>query len=379
MQGGTVIGVGGFGCIFSPALVVIQPLRSFYMQSAQNTPTVTEDNRYSYVSKLGLQTLEEFQKCKTIIDRLLQFDINYLGYQSPGVFPIEYHDITRRHFEDIERNQDYLKKCESLNYFFKDRNIYSLVQVPLFTSDYLHLDAKARKKFNEELFKEAVDKLAVLHKAGIYHLDIKKPNIAIIKRPKQLLSPTRYNIYFNDWDLSFVSNNIESEYREKIEALLGHTEYYIFKLQDKIQRAATQNDLFYYTSLEMLIFIFNFKPLKRADLAAGDYILQGKNMVKLNGIRKDMYGQFIFKYGDSKEISEKDLAAAKLTLTYLRLPEGPDVIEVYKRALRLLDYACLLNALSEVFLTSFNNFDINDLKNLLTEYNRSFSSTYGLK
>jgi serine/threonine protein kinase len=244
-----ILGMGGYGCILSPAIV-------FY-----DSREVTESNKYQYVSKISANAEEEYSNCE-LVKSMIGPEANQYG-----IFPVDqlHCGVSVRDLGAISK--EVLRKC----YQVEDRSIlgnYKTIKrdyVPneayisageIDTSSYLcaiqypkyDIDLKDFiKKISAEKTPETMQKLTdavlkiehglteglkILHLCGIMHLDIKGPNVGIKDGYAK----------FADWDFACFSDYPESvNERFSLTLQTNYREYYVHGITDRIFNA---NSLF---------------------------------------------------------------------------------------------------------------------------------------
>ena len=216
LKGGKAIGRGTYGCIFWPALF--------------ETIHVPKEEANNFVTKIASDAQEEWTLCENIKISLGRSGLNVNQINSIGIFPVDFAcyngedlkaveqrllDMHRSEVSQLtqEQNTEKLEKyqklytgCEGIFQEIKKKGKnFCAIQSIKYDYDLLK---KLEYMFSTyeicincpRLLKDARDKLSLLHKAGVYHLDIKPANLGIKKNSNNI-----EEIYFADWGLCCVT------------------------------------------------------------------------------------------------------------------------------------------------------------------------------
>lgn len=215
-QFSTFVAKGGEGCVFSPAIV--------FSNSREITP-VTRD---SYVTKLT-ESPGEFKKAKDI-ERALGSEA-----LSVGVFPVdeEIIDVQKDIFDDVTlKSMD--ANCQKdlskiiFSYEYSNKRKYA-VQFKRYWGD---LNTQIFPfMVAERIMEQLEEKLEILHRCGIAHMDIKKGNLCLLKGYTDTKDTVQAR--FSDW--GFAENDLfdprlSYENAKVIVNNILLNEYYYFKV-----------------------------------------------------------------------------------------------------------------------------------------------------
>lgn len=194
LKGGALIGHGGYGCVFSPAIVT------------KKDTLITQENRHQFVSKISKNPDNEFSKTNLITKKLQSASIDPHSRNSPGWFPLEMHCFHIDTLLDVKKflpEKDLRKAnkhCEKIiNRIFDKKTKNQTICITQSQKYDTTLNELLYTSWADEkiyLHDQSYKKLNILHNLGIYHLDIKGANMALVK------AENFHNIYFTDWDLA---------------------------------------------------------------------------------------------------------------------------------------------------------------------------------
>lgn len=250
LKAGEIIGSGGFGCVFSPAIV---------FNGQKNI--VTYKNKKQYASKIAIDAAEEFKICKVIVKHLEKNAINAFDLnETPGWFPFELHTETSEKFKRNLVMQIFLspENAECKHNILKILNTQPLIHVTQslkYTTTLANYEPRyilpmlkygpIPKTSWYALFEQSISLLKKFHDVKIYLFDIKPQNIALNRN-----SSNDYDVYFTDWSphLVFVDGydthtvpfndtpigkeieDVHKNYKQYYESLFGYTTYHFISL-----------------------------------------------------------------------------------------------------------------------------------------------------
>lgn len=249
IKGGALIGHGGYGCVFSPAIVT------------KKDTIITNQNKHEYVSKISLDPDTEFELTREIISLCRRAKIDVTGDLSLGWYPLAMHcfhldsTINPRLFlsqQDLETANEH---CTNVIDGIFDARHYKKNQTICITQskkfNFTLADFRGYLWERKFLHDEALIKLKLLHGLGIFHLDIKDSNMAITEGQTIMPDNVDLSIYFTDWDMAKVidhkSKFATTNYIDALETIRYNKQYYfehlpfLLFIQNNIKKSEKKN------------------------------------------------------------------------------------------------------------------------------------------
>lgn len=199
MNGGEVIGSGGFSCIFRPALTCKNNKENNYKKS-------------DFISKLlfnkhASEEINEIIKIKPIIKKIPNnkkyFLITTIKYCTPDTIPnkdIKNIEACKKFFDKNKFNYNELN--DNLDNFTIINTPYGGDDLEKYIMDNNIFDISSFLKLNKLLIELLNKAIIPCNNLNLYHLDIKDSNILYKKNEIKII----------DWGLSFILNNNNYQY-----------------------------------------------------------------------------------------------------------------------------------------------------------------------
>jgi hypothetical protein len=364
-----VIGSGGYGCAIWPALIFA------------NSVEVNQSNDAQFVTKLASDAQEEYDTAKIIQQRLRETG-NSLS-ESVGIFPVDplVCGIKLRDLDISENDMTIIEKCKEsgagdilekqFNEVLTNRRIPAvrdyrsardyrstierplsrlpyaprMMQSPLLGGDLFlcgiqypkYLGNIDRMYLQDDLsvFYSAVEKLSLLHSCGVYHLDIKIPNLCYF---------WKRDVRFADWGLSCVNTGSKLDTLAIAVSRLSKrfvVDYYVKLCANQFLEAKVYN---VGNILANVMLVIQLITNKIRSQQGGD--IKQNTVMKLTteyGVDENI-AAFFFDISDSEYkphySNMLDLATWKLALD--------NVYEQVNQAFRLIDYCLLASAFIQI-------------------------------
>lgn len=310
--------------MFSPAIVT------------KKDTFITRENCHNYVSKISKNPDNEFNKAKHIVKRLESASIDAFSKSSPGWFPLQLHCFHIDTALDVKKflPEKDLKsansKCEHIiNRIFQDKTknqTICITQSEKFDTtldNYLYTCHQDEKLY---LHDESYKKLNIMHNLGIYHLDIKGPNMALKKKSQY------HDIYFTDWDLAFCApDNLTLQERniEYLEAIFFVYEHYKYYFRVLTKELYENNDITLQQAFKIQDNILNDNVFKEIADSPNDIEIKKNALSKIDKLNfmamwSDFYHDLSYiKILDILNNPHKTPLRAQRNAVTLPLPKSP--------------------------------------------------------